>query len=50
MADTITVRFALRALLQALNVKAIHSADDPDQIDHADCLFRRIAELREAFR
>jgi hypothetical protein len=40
----------LSSLIEALNTKAVHAADDPDQIDFADFLFRRVAELREAFR
>jgi hypothetical protein len=40
----------LSLLIEALNAKAVRAAEDPDQIDFADFLFRRVAELREAGR
>jgi hypothetical protein len=42
--------FELHLLIEALQVRACRAADDPDQIDFADYLFRRVAELREALR
>ena len=40
----------LSLLIKALNAKALRAAEDPEQVDFADFLFRRVAELREAFR
>jgi hypothetical protein len=40
----------LSMLVEALSAKACRAAEDPEQIDFADYLFRRVAELREAFR
>jgi hypothetical protein len=40
----------LSVLIEVLTTRAVRAADDPDQVDFADFLFRRIAELREAFR
>jgi hypothetical protein len=40
----------LSMLVEALNTRACRAAEDPEQIDFADYLFRRVAELREAFR
>ena len=40
----------LSLLIEALNAKAVRAAEDPEQIDFADFLFRRAAELREAGR
>jgi hypothetical protein len=40
----------LSALIEVLTAKAARAADDPQQIDFADFMFRRVAELREAFR
>ncbi len=37
-------------LLEAPNAKADRAAQDPDQIDFADYLYRRVTELREALR
>jgi hypothetical protein len=40
----------LSILTEALESRAVLAADRGDQIDFADYLFRRVAELREAFR
>jgi hypothetical protein len=40
----------LSLLIETLNVKGVRAAEDPEQIDFADFLFRRVAELWEAFR
>ena len=40
----------LSVLVVALNAKACRAAEDPEQMDFADYLFRRVADLREAFR
>lgn len=40
----------LSLLIEALQARAIRAADDPDLVDYADFLFRRIAMLREAGR
>jgi hypothetical protein len=37
-------------LIQALEVRTLLAADDPEQVDFADFWFRRVAELREASR
>jgi hypothetical protein len=42
--------FELSLLIEALQARAIRGAEDPEQIDYADFLFRRVAELREAGR
>jgi hypothetical protein len=40
----------LSLLIETLTAKALRAAEDPEQVDFADFLFRRVAELREAFR
>jgi len=40
----------LSILIEALESRAVQAADRSDQVDFADYLFRRVAELREAFR
>jgi hypothetical protein len=40
----------LYTLIEALESKASHAAEDANQVDFADYAFRRIAELREALR
>ena len=40
----------LSILVAALECRALQAADRSDQVDFADYLFRRVAELREAFR
>jgi hypothetical protein len=40
----------LHTLIEALETKAAKAAEDGDQIDFADFLYRRCAELREACR
>jgi hypothetical protein len=40
----------LSLLIEALETRALRAADDADQVDFADYLFRRITELREASR
>ena len=40
----------LSALVEALNGRTCRAAQDHEQVDFADYLFRRVAELREAFR
>jgi hypothetical protein len=40
----------LSLLIEVMQARALRAADDPDQIDFADYLFRRVAELREAGR
>jgi hypothetical protein len=40
----------LSLLIGTPEKRAIHAANNPDQIDYADFLFRRIAEPREAAR
>jgi hypothetical protein len=42
--------FELHPLIETLQARACRAADDPDLIDYADYLFRRIHELREATR
>jgi hypothetical protein len=42
--------FEHAGLIAWLEARALHAAEDPAQIDYADYLFRRIAELREAAR
>jgi hypothetical protein len=41
---------SLTLLIEALNAKAVRAAEVSEQIDFADFLFRRCAELREAVR
>jgi hypothetical protein len=40
----------LSLLVGLLEDRAVQAADRSDQVDFADYLFRRVAELREAFR
>jgi hypothetical protein len=40
----------LSILIEVLEARAVEAADRSDQVDFADYLFRRVAELREAFR
>jgi hypothetical protein len=40
----------LSLLIAALETRALRAAEDPDQVDFADFLFRRVAQLREAGR
>jgi hypothetical protein len=40
----------LSLLIEMLTAKALRAAEDPEQVDFADFLFRRVAELRDAFR
>jgi hypothetical protein len=40
----------LSLLIGVLEARAHIAAQDPEQIDFADFLYRRVAELREAFR
>jgi hypothetical protein len=40
----------LSILIEALESRAVQASDRSDQVDFADYLFRRVAELREAFR
>jgi hypothetical protein len=40
----------LALLVEALEARAAVAAEHPEQIDFADFLFRRVAELREACR
>lgn len=40
----------LSLLIETLNAKAVRAAEAFEQVDFADFLFRRVAELREAFR
>jgi hypothetical protein len=40
----------LALLIERLETRAREAAEDPDQVDFADYLFRRCAELREAGR
>jgi hypothetical protein len=42
--------FEHSGLVEWLEARALRAAEDPEQIDYADYLFRRIAELREAVR
>jgi hypothetical protein len=42
--------FELSLLIEALEDRALRAAEDPDLVDYADFLFRRVAELREAGR
>ena len=42
--------FELSTLIAALETRASEASEKYDQIDFSDYLFRRIAELREAFR
>jgi hypothetical protein len=40
----------LYQLIRALEAEAARAAQDPAQVDFADYLYRRVAELREAAR
>jgi hypothetical protein len=40
----------LHSLIEAINAKAVRAAKRPDQVDYADYLFQRVAQLREAGR
>jgi hypothetical protein len=40
----------LSVLIEALERRACQTADDPEMVDFADFLFRRVAELREVGR
>jgi hypothetical protein len=40
----------LSLLIETLTAKAVRAAENSEQIDFADFLFRRVTELREAFR
>lgn len=51
--QTITVEvspYELHVLIEALESRASHAADNPETIDVADHWFDRVAELREACR
>ena len=51
--QTITVEvspYELHVLIEALESRAYHAADNPETIDVADHWFDRAAELREAGR
>jgi hypothetical protein len=40
----------LHRLIRSLEERAREAADEPDGVDYADYLFRRVAQLREAAR
>jgi hypothetical protein len=42
--------FEATVLIEALEMRALRYADDPETIDVADHWFRRVSELREAGR
>jgi hypothetical protein len=53
MRSTITAEvtpFELYLLIETLQARAVHAAEDPDQCGYADHLFQRIAQLRERVR